>query len=375
MISSTEISTTQTITGSCHCKGIKYTISIPDSQQLPLPAFYCHCKTCRRTSGFHCLLLVSIPHESLTIENKELVCSYSTSQTLKPQVGDKSYEFCNECGTTLFHTIAESKGTKVHYQMKLVASTIDLGDGVKSLREIVKPEYHVFVGETWKGGVTRIMDDGLLRYVAGTESEYYRLDDLDVTNSLPDEDYDELVGECHCLGVRFLVSRPADDDDDAYVKEWTKPGPLGRKFCAGFCVCHSCRKTTGAPFWSWAFIPRKQITFVSEETLKDYASFKDSSRSVTRKFCANCGCHFFFVSSVTNDQMWDVAVGTLNQKKLEEEVWFAWSYDSSEIEGLGDDYIEGWKEKKMSFEVFGEEYCPELVEELRRGKQSFTDIY
>ncbi|KAL7269702.1 hypothetical protein RUND412_007617 [Rhizina undulata] len=410
---STSPSPPATFTGSCHCLAVKYLVSLPAPSSLPLPGTYTHATYARLTVGFHCLLTATVPAPLFITRNKR--GSSISSYEISCEGARKTVNFCNRCGTTLFlgnvgrKAVEDGEKNELGDTISILAPTIELGDDddeeartseengetytvmgdfgeskavKRTLRRYIKPENHIFLGDTWKGGISRIMEDGLPRFKAGCTSDIWKPEspeneESEESKNLMVDTTSKLRGGCFCGGVQFSISRPEKNyKNDEILKDWVKPN---QRYCAGHCFCHSCRRISGAPFWSWAFIPLQQITFHCDSTMKTYNSFKDSTRSVTRRFCSKCGCHLFFTSTSAEGKMWDVSVSCLDQKKLEEEKWFVWGYDErwEEIgeEGMADAYINGWKEGKRSFEADGEEFCLQLVEEVREGKKRRLGIY
>ena len=71
-------------------------------------------------------------------------------------------------------------------------------------------------------------------------------------------------GRCLCGAIRFEAEGPA---------KWT-----------GYCHCHSCRKTTGAPVSAFAGFERSAVRWLGPEPQKYI-----SSPGVSRGFCPTCG--------------------------------------------------------------------------------------
>ncbi|MBQ4834801.1 GFA family protein [Pseudoalteromonas luteoviolacea] len=57
----------------------------------------------------------------------------------------------------------------------------------------------------------------------------------------------------------------------------------------GLAVCHctACKKRTGSAFGMGCFFPKENLKIQGE--YKEYTRIADSERSVTHRFCTNCG--------------------------------------------------------------------------------------
>jgi hypothetical protein len=72
------------------------------------------------------------------------------------------------------------------------------------------------------------------------------------------------------------------------------------------CHCELCRKSSGAPFVSWASFPAENFSF----TLGEPARF-DSSACAFRQFCGNCGTQLTFQFHRSPDSI-DVTLASLD---------------------------------------------------------------
>ncbi|KAA8893188.1 Mss4-like protein [Sphaerosporella brunnea] len=160
---------------------------------------------------------------------------------------------------------------------------------------------------------------------------------------------DKLQGSCLCGAVLFSVRAPRAED---HVDGWVKEG----KFATGLCFCRSCRTTTGAPYWNWAFVPKVLISVPRSSTacLEEYRS----SENAVRRFCGICGETVFYKNDVMGKGvLWDVAMQTLHiPEGASERDWFIGLYDGKGEALDIDRYIEGWMEGRPSFESEGWEF-------------------
>lgn len=80
---------TGTLTGSCHCGGVAYTVTGPLRDVIA-----CHCKQCRKTSG-HYVSATNVAKTALTLTADATLAWYDASDAAKRG-------FCNRCGGNLF---------------------------------------------------------------------------------------------------------------------------------------------------------------------------------------------------------------------------------------------------------------------------------
>ncbi|KZV87712.1 hypothetical protein EXIGLDRAFT_773351 [Exidia glandulosa HHB12029] len=341
-----------TIQGGCHCGGVRYTFSI-DNEKLPLSAGYCHCDDCRLTIGGFCGLCAAIPATTFvwieTFDGARV--RYKASPLLVRT-------HCGRCGTSLTADDDDGKGLFV----ALFVSTIDIPPGL-TYDNIVTPTYHIFLDSTWKGGIATIMDDGVPRYKSGSEDNPW----TDEAQETAPACSGEITGGCHCKGIQFTVRRaPENWAEDPVLVKWIKKG---NRFSAIHCFCDSCRRVSGAPFWSWAFVPYKLITFTSNITERIYRS--SPTKPCERRFCGRCGCTFSYTAS-PGFEMWDMSVATFDPSRVEDWLSFrpAPAGEDPVDEVLGS-YINGWldspERRPVSHAVDGEKYNPSLFKAVMRG--------
>lgn len=84
----------------------------------------------------------------------------------------------------------------------------------------------------------------------------------------------------------------------------------GRPFDETHCHCSICRRTSGAPFVSWASYPRPSLTV----TKGTPSSFRSSNAAV-RSFCSACGTPLFFCHDAHPDTI-DVTICSLDRPEL-----------------------------------------------------------
>lgn len=77
----------------------------------------------------------------------------------------------------------------------------------------------------------------------------------------------KLSGGCHCGNIRYTIDEPAVETHH--------------------CHCSVCRRVHGAIFVTLSLFPRKAFHYDKQVGLGTY----DTSASVHRHFCKNCGCN------------------------------------------------------------------------------------
>jgi len=92
-------------------------------------------------------------------------------------------------------------------------------------------------------------------------------------------------GQCFCGMVKFEVSGPHQS--------------------ACYCHCESCRLASGAPYLAWGSFPRQSLKVTGGEL-----SIHQSSESVTRGFCGNCGTTISYEHALSPDHI-DITLVTL----------------------------------------------------------------
>ena len=94
-----------------------------------------------------------------------------------------------------------------------------------------------------------------------------------------------IQGGCFCGAVRYEVGGTATHETN--------------------CHCSICRRTTGAPFVSWASFPKSEFRFTQGKP----TAFA-SSETGTRHFCPGCGCQLVFVYG--SEPLVDISLGSLD---------------------------------------------------------------
>jgi len=110
-------------TGGCHCGAVRY-----EATGAPLYVPYCHCETCRKTTGAPVVLFVMFKEDQVQF-TKGVRKVYRSSPSVKRT-------FCGDCGTPLSYEGGWG-GSEI---IEIYISTLDAP-------EQFKPDRHVFHGE------------------------------------------------------------------------------------------------------------------------------------------------------------------------------------------------------------------------------------
>jgi len=110
-------------TGGCMCGAVRYEL-----MSEPFDAGWCHCRTCRLTSGAPAMVFASVPHHDfLWTRGEDKVKSIASSS-----FGHR--QFCSECGTPFL--------MKVNHQ----PDTVDFSVATLDEPDAVAPGFHIFWG-------------------------------------------------------------------------------------------------------------------------------------------------------------------------------------------------------------------------------------
>jgi hypothetical protein len=111
------MSTSETHTGGCLCRGVRYELRGPLRAVIA-----CHCSQCRRTSGHH-VAMTNVPRENLVLTSSDTLSWYRSSPGAERG-------FCRVCGGNLFWRQDRADTTSI------AAGTLDLPTGLKLAQHI-----------------------------------------------------------------------------------------------------------------------------------------------------------------------------------------------------------------------------------------------
>jgi hypothetical protein len=267
---------------------------------------------------------------------------------------DLTHYFCKTCSAQLFQ-VQRINGTDL---WSVAVGVLDRTE------EIVKTRGHIWVGDTLDGGFAnhlRVIDNiEIPRYKEGFGSDLlsptWKDNTIDVVgNSTPDY----LPAYCHCRTICFNITRPNEDStlpsapfpDLLYPynvthlskirnlsdqKWWLRAN--NTRYLAGYCMCPSCRITSGTEVQAWAFVPvwnvldpRTNEPICLGETNKRPPGLKQymSSPGKYRECCEVCGAVVFWWQS-NRQEMVDISVGLFDEKAAggaRAERWLEWHKD------------------------------------------------
>jgi hypothetical protein len=123
----------ETVTGSCNCGGVKYTVTGTMREVVA-----CHCGQCRKQSG-HFYAATNVANDDLELDESDTLQWYGASDIAKRG-------FCGNCGSALFWKPNGGDHTSI------LAGTLDGAAGS------IKLDRHIFVADK---GSYYDLDDGL----------------------------------------------------------------------------------------------------------------------------------------------------------------------------------------------------------------------
>lgn len=314
----------------CLCGKIREPASIIAAEQYPIQVHWCHCDSCRHTTG-------TLGNNSVTLSAKPSEASlkactlYVTGQT-------ERYH-CSTCGTRTFNHGIDSEKWAVCSGM-IEPKTLDKD------RDVVSPMDHSHVAETGDGGLApylqTIGSEDILCYGGwwDDDSNIKPEDFPRLTTSKPSNrqynDTDRLQVSCACGSVKAIVSPPiASQTADPAIAKWLNPHRT--KYLALNCVCRYCRLAAGFPISSNTYVMPENIhvvdhggkelnLFAYKSSSKETTNFDIDTQSIQarlptlkfdftspgirRSFCAECGASVFF-ERATRPQCVNIAVGIL----------------------------------------------------------------
>ncbi|KAF2181334.1 hypothetical protein K469DRAFT_671473 [Zopfia rhizophila CBS 207.26] len=290
---------TVTITAHCLCKAHNFTTSVPKSK-LPLPAYACHCNSCRHVTGALYLIDSEWPEPRKNVDTSGLR-KYAFSSRIKVL-------FCGTCSTPLF---IEDTAEPHHLGAFTGALKNNQGD-------LVKLVHHIFVGDTLDGDAQEYNWDwppaSSLKGLSGKA------------------EYDSVQVRCKCGGVDLVMHRGNYEGKEREELPWFID-PTTHRPIASFDACDSCRLQSGIDIFHWTFAELKNLSYSSnlaaegkvfpknttdlraavdaQDPLMGTLTYYASSPDVQRYFCKNCSaCVFYAVDS--RPDIVDVALGLLD---------------------------------------------------------------
>jgi hypothetical protein len=213
--------------------------------------------------------------------------------------GRVKWYFCQVCGCHIVQSAPnEEDSSKRTWSFSTgVLYPLALDDGTVTTK-LVK---HMYVKHGLdQGGMSQWLPDNLPRYT-----------DLSITlaskDPKPTEEEQRLIDSaikattmplrCHCGHVHLEVHRPSYRP----LSEVRKKVAINDAWLWTFCLCDSCRTTSGQDANALMFIPYTHITSRSNKHPTDDLSVYSSYPGRRRHFCPTCGASIFFDRSDRGD--------------------------------------------------------------------------
>ncbi|PGH33930.1 hypothetical protein GX50_03251 [[Emmonsia] crescens] len=340
---------------SCLCNRASQTVSLDWSPESVLA--FCHCTTCRRTTGLLCTSYVPLKRGTQSAPNLNGLIEYVESTAA-------SRWFCEICGAHVFLQLKgdEEHGEKFMVARGTIADTEPQTESITHLSLDSTVDGSIFVSPVPAAGV---LQSGVERstcftgttctvpvYTTNPTRGHISKDDLQNSSTSPTK---TLAASCQCEGVKIFIT-PPDHTSRLTSSPWpdilvpyhsstsTSPSAVGAnpndvkwwvcsngtKYLAGLCACNSCRLASGFPIQSWAFVSRSNIFKTSDgsnltyDDLGTLKRYKSSPLGVYREFCGVCGATVFWHCDDRSGVV-DVSVGLLGAETgVRAEAWLHW---------------------------------------------------
>ncbi|KAJ5543160.1 hypothetical protein N7535_005589 [Penicillium sp. DV-2018c] len=301
--------TSKSLTASCHCKSIRFTIIAP-ADILPLKTHICHCNVCRYTHGtpciFHATLPAGLAPQFIAPSSIDNLTAYAHAESLSTRY------FCSTCGCQI--------GDKGHDDGGWTISTsifTEPNDGLWEIRS------NCFTDSSADGGLSTMVpriDERQLE-IFNPETNKAAEDATNVAEAVSED----LRAECHCGGVKFSISRPSEEFlASPASKGWILAEDTS-KWLASLDLCNDCRLVNGSNVVGWLFVAKDHISppLPRDLIIGSSKSYK-SSEDVLRTFCGTCGATVFY-SCTERPDIVDAAVGILRASEgVMAEKWALW---------------------------------------------------
>lgn len=283
--------TTRTLTASCHCRAVQYSIEIPRAK-LPLGVHMCHCSICRYTHGTLCIFHAELP--SGVVPTFISPSSRSNLTGYKHAHAQAERFFCSTCGSHIGDEDIEVAEGATEKEWRVSTSLFsEQGEDLFQMRT------HCFTdGSTGGSGLfqflPRMGDRAMKTFNPGPDSGWWSagMEDEVPKQEFDDEGNEVLRAGCHCGGVSFTIPRPTSPavTNDPFISRYVSPAEKD-KWKAFLDVCDDCRRIAGVHVVAWVPVPRALIQPPMPLGLAPYGTMKTyaSSQGALRGFCGDCG--------------------------------------------------------------------------------------
>ncbi|KAI0163933.1 Mss4-like protein [Xylariaceae sp. FL1272] len=366
---------TVTLVAQCLCQAHRFTAEVSQSA-LPLKGVFCHCDTCRHTTGALYSSDVPWPGDNNAIRESTLR-RYALFDSL-------AILFCDTCSSPMFFERKDPEQRTLAYG---ALSGILTNADVESLVQITD---HICVGDTIDGGASPWLrnlntETNQPSSWVGRRGESQKLcSDWPGVNDLPNDATDIPVDEIPirwaCNGVNLVFHKPTSEYASKPRSElpWFID-PVTNKSSGGFDVCDSCRLSSGADIFHWTFASFQHLSFSEKDAkpvfpkssieLNAAVSAKDrdplwgtltsyeSSADVRRYFCSKCSACVFYAAD-ERSEMVDIAIGLLESPDgARAEALVSWNFGGTCV--WRQDVAGGWRDA--------------LVEKVERAADSWRE--
>lgn len=324
---------TRTLTASCHCRAVQYSIAIPETK-LPLGVHMCHCSICRHTHGTLCIFHAELPSGIIPTFTPPSTRSNLTGYK-HPRAQAERF-FCTTCGSHIGDEDIEVAEGATHKEWRVSTSLFAQG---QQGEDTFQMRTHCFTGGSTGGSglfrfLPRVGGRAMGTFNPGPDSGWWSAGMPDET---PDQEFDSdgnevLRAECHCGGVSFTIPRPTLPavTNDPFLSRYVSPTDK-EKWKAFLDVCDDCRSVAGVHAVAWVPVPRALIQPAVPPGLAPFGTMRTyaSSEGALRGFCGRCGATVMAAWEVRaptpEQQVVSVPVGILRAPEgVLAERWVTW---------------------------------------------------
>ncbi|KAF8875406.1 Mss4-like protein, partial [Gymnopilus junonius] len=348
-----------------------------DKRRLPSRVSFCHCNSCRHSTGQMAFYGIPIIGPPLIGSTSLRPVNLDTTDLTGYCVSFSSiHYFCPNCSARMF--LRKGNGRGVEWLLA--------GGLLESTEGIIEWKGHVNLADTMDGGladhIRTVKGKTLNRYAHDEHSEElpvaWRSKELKSREEAMTDD--KLHAHCHCGAIRVYITRPnrmsatmqapyppllhplhsrlsrlhnpkdekwwlcpsmrmTEAGDlvkmDSHDADFTTPS-RSSKYLAGHCVCLQCRLASGFDVQTYAFIPRANIfeegsndhhpiEFLVEEYRPQGLQQYCPSPGIYREFCATCGATAFYWQ-IGHPDVVNVSTGLLDEQDdgVRAEEWLSW---------------------------------------------------
>ncbi|CAG8943092.1 unnamed protein product [Penicillium salamii] len=308
----------KTLTASCRCNSVHFTVTIP-TEALPLKIHLCHCSMCRYSHGapcaFHAPLPPGVELQFIGPSGYDKMTSYRHAASVATGY------FCSTCGCQIGG-----------FESQWTIST-SIFDANREDEGIWKFNAHMLPDSAPDGGLAAVFSavDG-----HQMETENLGLSPQAIAGSdskPPDRESKDLLAQCHCTGVSFLIARPSEEFIASPQSKGLISSSDKRKWLARMDLGDDSRLVSGANVISWMSVSADHITpSLPKDLLIGSARAYCPTKDTLLVFCGTCGATVFSHSD-ERPEIVDVAMGIVRAPEgAMAEDWNVWETKVSQPE-------------------------------------------